>query len=43
MIARVEGRKYHIDLLLMSCRVLKRDMEFSMLDEFLGNVKKKCI
>ncbi len=30
---------FHIDLWLMSCRVLKRDMEFAMLDELI----QKCI
>ena len=43
MIERVEESKCHIDLLLMSYRVLKRGIEFSTLDDFLGNVKKKCI
>ena len=30
---------FHIDLWLMSCRVLKRDMEFAMMDELV----RKCI
>lgn len=32
VIGRVEGSICHIDLWLMSCRVLKRDMEFAMMD-----------
>ncbi len=30
-----EGEVFHIDLWLMSCRVLKRDMEFAMMDELV--------
>ena len=33
----------HIDLWLMSCRVLKRDMEFAMIDELVRQCKKKGI
>ena len=33
----------HIDLWLMSCRVLKRDMEFAMMDELVRQCKKKGI
>lgn len=32
VIGRREGAALHIDLWLMSCRVLKRDMEFAMMD-----------
>ena len=35
VIGRVEGRCAHIELWLMSCRVLKRDMEFAMMDAFV--------
>ena len=38
IIARCEGDTAHIELWLMSCRVLKRDMELAMLDELV----KKC-
>ena len=38
-IGRVEGKVCHIDLWLMSCRVLKRDMEFAMMDQLV----EKCI
>ena len=33
----------HIDLWLMSCRVLKRDMEFAMLDELVQQCRKQGI
>ena len=32
LLGRKEGTSLHLDLWLMSCRVLKRDMEFAMLD-----------
>ena len=34
-----EGRVFHIDQWLMSCRVLKRDMEFAMMDELV----RRCL
>lgn len=37
-IGRKDGKRLDIDLWLMSCRVLKRDMEFAMLDE----LAKRC-
>ena len=33
----------HIDLWLMSCRVLRRDMEFAIMDELVRQCKKKGI
>ena len=42
-IGRVEKDVCHIDLWLMSCRVLKRDMEFAMLDEFVKKCKERGI
>lgn len=39
VIGRKENSSLHIDLWLMSCRVLKRDMEFAMLDELV----KECL
>lgn len=33
----------HIDLWLMSCRVLKRDMEYAMLDEFVKACQNKGV
>lgn len=38
VIGHQDGDKVNIDLWIMSCRVLKRDMEFAMMDEFV----KKC-
>ena len=42
-IGRLEERQCHIDLWLMSCRVLKRDMEFAMLDELVRQCKEKGV
>ena len=39
VIGRIDNVSCHIDLLIMSCRVLKRDMEYAMLDELVN----KCI
>ncbi|HEV2619748.1 MAG TPA: HAD-IIIC family phosphatase [Acidobacteriaceae bacterium] len=36
MVGRREGRELHIDLWLMSCRVLKREVEVAMLDALAG-------
>ena len=38
-IGRVEREVCHIELWLMSCRVLKRDMEYAMMDMFV----QRCI
>ena len=38
-----EGSVFHIDLWLMSCRVLKRDMEFAMMDELVRRCREKGI
>lgn len=35
VIGRIEGGACHIDLWLMSCRVLKRDMEYAMMDRIV--------
>lgn len=32
VIGRIEGKVLHIELWIMSCRVLKRDMEYAMMD-----------
>ena len=40
-IGRIKESQCHIDLWLMSCRVLKRDMEFAMLDELVRHSKEK--
>jgi len=41
IIGSIKADKCHIDLWLMSCRVLKRDMEFAMLDELVRQSKEK--
>ncbi len=38
LFGHLDGSDFHIDLWLMSCRVLKRDLEFAMMDELV----KKC-
>ncbi len=38
-----EGDTFHIDLWLMSCRVLKRGMEFAMMDELIAEAKSRNI
>ncbi|MBQ8968049.1 HAD-IIIC family phosphatase [Ruminococcus sp.] len=37
VIGRIEGSVLHMELWLMSCRVLKRGMEYAMLDELVKN------
>ena len=42
VIGRIEGKnrdELHMELWLMSCRVLKRDMEFAMMDELVDKAK----
>jgi FkbH-like protein len=39
VLGRKEGTVLHLDLWLMSCRVLKRDMEFAMLDAVAQRAK----
>ena len=34
---------FHIDLWLMSCRVLKRDMEIAMMDELVGKCRERGV
>ncbi len=41
--AKADGDKIHIDLWLMSCRVLKRDMEYAMMNELVTVAKKRGI
>lgn len=43
IIGHQEGRLLHLDLWLMSCRVLKRDMEFAMMDELVQQCLKAGI
>lgn len=43
VIGHVEGKVCHIDLWIMSCRVLKRDMEFAMMDTLVKRCKERQI
>ena len=40
VLGRKEGTALHLDLWLMSCRVLKRDMEFAMLDGLVERARE---
>lgn len=43
VIGKIKEDALHIDLWLMSCRVLKRDMEFAMMDRLTEECKKRGI
>lgn len=43
VIGRIVNHTLHIELWLMSCRVLKRDMELAMLDELVRHAREKDI
>ncbi|MBE6882983.1 MAG: HAD-IIIC family phosphatase [Ruminococcaceae bacterium] len=43
VIGRLEGKEMHMELWLMSCRVLKRDMELAMLDTVVEEAKKRGV
>lgn len=43
VLGRQEAESLHIELWLMSCRVLKRGMESAMLDELVKNAKNRAI
>lgn len=43
VIGRLQNNVCHIELWLMSCRVLKRDMEFAMMDTLVYYLKQKNI
>ena len=46
IIGRIDGKdrdELHIELWLMSCRVLKRDMEFAMMDELVTKAKARGV
>lgn len=43
VIGKCEENKLHVELWLMSCRVLKRDMELAMLDELVSCCKERGI
>ncbi len=43
VIGHIKGSELHLDLWIMSCRVLKRDMELAMLDELVAKAKDEKI
>jgi FkbH-like protein len=43
VIGRRDGCDLHVDLWIMSCRVLKREMEFAMLDRLVESAKKQGV
>lgn len=43
VIGNIKENALHIDLWLMSCRVLKRDMEYAMLDTLVSECRKRSI
>ena len=43
VIGKQKGQELHLDLWLMSCRVLKRDMEFAMMDELVSGCVQRRI
>jgi len=43
VIGNIIKAELHIDLWIMSCRVLKRDMEYAMMDDLIMQCKKKGI
>ena len=40
VIGHIQGQECHMDLWIMSCRVLKRDMEFAMMDTLVKRAKE---
>ena len=42
-IGHQNGKQVDIDLWIMSCRVLKRDMEFAMMDEFIAKCRERGV
>jgi len=43
VLGRLDGTDLHLDLWLMSCRVLKRDMEVAMLDSLVDRAQQKGV
>ena len=43
VIGRIDGKVLHMELWLMSCRVLKRNMEYAMLDRLVAKAKEAGI
>lgn len=40
-VGRIEGKRLHMELWLMSCRVLKRDMELAMFDQIVEQCRAR--
>ncbi len=43
VLGELKEEQLHVDVWLMSCRVLKRDMEYAMLDELVNECRKKGV
>ena len=43
VIGRLDGETCHIDLWIMSCRVLKRDMEYAMMDTLVKILRERGV
>ncbi len=43
IIGHIIGDQCHVDLWIMSCRVLKRDMEFAMMDSLVNKCKERKV
>ncbi len=43
VVGKLEGEILDIELWLMSCRVLKREMEYAMLDTLVGEAARKGV
>lgn len=43
IIGEIKKKELHLDLWIMSCRVLKRDMEFAMMDKLVEKAKEHSI
>jgi len=43
VIGKIDGKRLHMELWLMSCRVLKRDMELAMLDTVVEKARERGV
>jgi FkbH-like protein len=43
VIGKIDDEVLHVELWLMSCRVLKRDMEYAMMDRLIEEAKKRGV
>ncbi len=43
VIGRIKGEECHVELWIMSCRVLKRDMEYAMMDALVDKCREKGV